>query len=141
MLSATLLRRVKYDGAVLRWREDLFGKTYLERRFPRAFGFLVVLASLNPVEFCCNSWLALVLGRRGDGFPVPGRTGAPALALLVVALRMRITMLAYKLALKAHILMVTPNHCNSLTCEWPKARNASTRTLILGVIQVLISCL
>lgn len=82
--------------------------SYLDRKFPRAFGFLVVFASLNPVVFCCNSWLALVLGRRGEGFPVPGRSGLPARAWFVDALRIRMPMQQYKLALKAHILMVTP---------------------------------
>lgn len=82
---------------------------YLDRRFPRALGFLVVLASLNPVVFCCNSWLALVRGRRGEGFPVPGRTGVPARAFWELALRIRMPMQQYKLALKAHILMATPN--------------------------------
>lgn len=90
--------------------------TYLVRRFPRAFGFLVVLASLNPVTLCCNSWLALVLGRRGEGFPAPGRTGVPARALLLDALRMKIPMQQYKLALKAHILMASPNH-RQWTCN------------------------
>lgn len=83
---------------------------YLDRKFPRALGFLVVLASLNPVVFCCNSWLALVLGRRGEGFPVPGRTGVLARALWEFALKIRMPMQQYKLALKAHILLATPNH-------------------------------
>lgn len=99
--------------------------SYLVRRFPRAFGFLVVVASLNPVLLCCKSWLALVLGRRGEGFPAPGRTGAPARALLWDALRMRIPMQQYKLALTAHILMASPNHRGILELEtW------NTHTLI-----------
>lgn len=89
-------------------------KTYLVRRFPRAFGFLVVLASLNPVVLCCNSWLALVLGRRGEGFPAPGRTGVPARAFWLDALRMKIPMQQHKLALKAHISMASPNHSGHL---------------------------
>lgn len=89
---------------------------YLVLKLPRPlFGFLVVLANLNPVEFCwSNSWLALVRGKRGEGLPVPGRTGPPA--EVEVACRSNTTLVTQTLALKAHILLWgvcgrTVKHC------------------------------
>lgn len=51
--------------------------TYRVRMFPlRCTGELIVALLLIAVELLiCDSWLALVRGNRGDGLPVPGRTG------------------------------------------------------------------
>lgn len=51
--------------------------TYRIRRFPVRYGgavFVTEFLTLVPL-FSCDNWLALVRGKRGDGLPVPGRTG------------------------------------------------------------------
>lgn len=54
-----------------------FHRTYLIRKFP--FRWTCAFRDdddLTPVPlFNCDNWLALVRGNRGDGLPVPGRTG------------------------------------------------------------------
>lgn len=51
--------------------------TYRIRKFPVLYGGDdLVTEFLTPVPlFICDNWLALVRGKRGDGLPVPGRTG------------------------------------------------------------------
>lgn len=51
--------------------------TYRILRFPLRYGIAVFVTEfLTPVPlFCSDNWLALVRGKRGDGLPVPGRTG------------------------------------------------------------------
>lgn len=51
--------------------------TYRILRLPvRYGGAAFVTELLTPVPlFSCDNWLALVRGKRGDGLPVPGRTG------------------------------------------------------------------
>lgn len=45
------------------------------RRFPLRY-VCVFRVDFVPVPlFSCDNWLALVRGNRGDGLPVPGRTG------------------------------------------------------------------
>lgn len=53
----------------------ILGFAYLMRKFPlRWICGLRLDGDLVPL-FSCDNWLALVRGNRGDGFPVPGRTG------------------------------------------------------------------
>lgn len=53
-------------------------KTYRVRRFP--FRGAAECLLVEFFRFNCDNWLALVLGSRGDGFPVPGRMTCGLLA-------------------------------------------------------------
>lgn len=49
--------------------------TYLMRKFPLRCIWAFRVDGDLAVLFSCDNWLALVRGNRGDGLPVPGRTG------------------------------------------------------------------
>lgn len=77
---------------------------YLMRKFPlRWICGLRLDGDLVPL-FSCDNWLALVRGKRGDGFPVPGRTGGVHTTTTLWNAQHQISTTNKPMAMKAFIL-------------------------------------